>query len=61
MNNNNGHIKPINLKLPKEVHEKFKEITHQNKASMQDVLFALVNSYIEHPEIFQFKMEIKLS
>lgn len=61
MNNNNGHIKPVNLKLPKEIQERFKEITHQQKTSMQDVLFAFVNSYIEHPEQFQVKMEIKLS
>lgn len=59
MDNNNGHIKPVNLKLPRETQEKFKEITHQQKTSMQDVLFAFVNSYIEHPECFKVKMEIK--
>jgi predicted DNA-binding protein len=58
MENNNGKVQPVNLKLPKEVKERFKEITHNKNTSMQNLLLAFVNAYIENPEKFKIKMEI---
>jgi hypothetical protein len=58
MNDNNEKLKPINLKVSPDVREKFKQITHQQKTSMQDVLYAFVHYYIQHPEKFNIGMQI---
>jgi predicted DNA-binding protein len=58
MDNNNGKVQPVNLKLPKDIKEQFKRISHDKGTSMQNLLLAFVNAYIENPEKFKIKMEI---
>lgn len=49
----------INLKLPQETHEKFHERVKESGGTMQSILAAFVMSYIENPEQFKIKMEVR--
>lgn len=48
----------FNLKLPKDTRRKFKGITHDRGTTMQAVLSAFTESFVEDPSKFKIKMEI---
>jgi hypothetical protein len=54
----NGKFKTINLKIKGDTKKDFLEITHSRHTTMQDVLAAFVDSYVENPEKFRIKMEV---
>ena len=49
----------FNLKLRASVRKKFKYTAHDNGTTMQAVLSAFVESYVENPGKFRIKMEVK--
>jgi hypothetical protein len=49
----------FNLKLRASIRKKFKNAAHYNGTTMQAVLAAFVESYIESPGKFRIKMEVK--
>jgi len=50
--------KVFNLKLTESVRNRFKVVTRKNHTTMQQVLAAFVESYIESPGKFKIKMEV---
>ena len=48
----------FNLKLQEGTRRDFKKITHDRGTTMQAVLAALTESYVENPDKFKVKMEI---
>ena len=48
------------LKLSRPCREKFKKITHDQRTTMQEVIEAFVNSYIEDPARFSIKVNIEM-
>ncbi len=48
----------FNLKLPENTRKKFKNVTHDRGTTMQAVLSAFTESFVESPEKFKIKMEI---
>jgi len=53
-----NNMTTFNLKLPENIRRKFKDITHDRGTTMQAVLFAFTESFIESPDKFKIKMEI---
>jgi hypothetical protein len=52
--------KPVNIKLPQDVNDRFKSLAHMQNTSMQDILLAFVYAYIADPLKFKLKMEIHI-
>lgn len=48
----------FNLKLPEKTRSYFKKVTRERNTTMQGVLSAFTESYIENPDKFRIKMEI---
>ena len=51
-------MSPFNLKLPENIRENFKRITHDRGTTMQTVLAAFAESYVLNPDKYKIKMEI---
>lgn len=56
--NGNGY-KPINLKIPVGTKDVFLQETRKRHTTMQAVLLAFVESYVEDPDRFRIRMEVK--
>lgn len=54
----NGKFKTINLKIRGDAKVEFLRITHERHTTMQDVLSAFVDSYVDNPDKFRIKMEV---
>jgi len=48
----------VNLKLPDDVHGKFHTLVKESGGTMQSVLAAFVESYVEDPDNFKIKLEV---
>lgn len=48
----------FNLKLPENTRMEFKRVAHRRGTTMQAVLSAFTESFVENPEKFKIKMEI---
>lgn len=48
----------FNLKLSNDIRKKFKDVTHDRGTTMQAVLSAFTESFLENPDKFKIKMEI---
>ena len=57
--NDHSIIPTFNLKLAEKKRKTFKAIAHNNGTSMQAVLSAFVDSYIENPDKFQIRMLVQ--
>ena len=53
-----NNMTTFNLKLPKSVRKDFKNITHDRGTTMQAVLSAFTESFVENPDKFKIKMEV---
>ena len=51
-------ITTFNLKLKEDVRKDFKKTTHDRGTTMQTVLSAFTETYIENPDKFIIKMEM---
>lgn len=54
-----SHMATINLKLKDDIHELFHEVAKQRGSTMQGVLSAFVESYVNNPSHFVIKMEVE--
>ena len=52
------NMRSIPFKLPEKLREDFKKITHNQGTSMQAVLSAFSQFYVDNPDKFKIKMEI---
>ena len=57
MKNDNQVV--FNFKLPRDRREKLKQTTRERGLTMQSVLSAFVESYIQNPDSFKVKMEVE--
>ena len=55
---NGNNMTTFNLKLRENIRKEFKSMTHSQGTTMQAVLSAFAESFIENPEKFKIKMEI---
>lgn len=46
---------PLCIKLDKDTRDKFKELTHSRRTTMQGVLTGFVAYYLSNPDIFEIK------
>ena len=46
---------PLCIKLDKDIREKFKNMTHERKSTMQNTLNAFVSYYITNPDQFSVR------
>ena len=55
----NGKLSTFNLKLKDKVRVRFKKNTHDRGTTMQAVLSAFAETYIENPDKFRLVMEVE--
>jgi len=48
----------FNLKLSEDIRSKFKDVAHERGTTMQAILSAFTESFIDDPDKFRIKMEV---